>query len=289
MSIKLLEAFGSTSFLHYRIKNARSNPLVHLRSIISRQSLHKVERKVLRTLNAWTRESAERVRGNFLPIPIDASTRWTEQLIEAQKDDLFKLGQAGRNQALRELGIPKQFDVEIGAEPIDAFLLDPVQVEITDWLEEVSSGSTQIHAEKINAVHQEGFAAGKTVRQIAQDITGLSQDFNKNRSNVIAHTNTNWAFNAGIKQQYRDIGVTVLEWLTSKDDRVCPFCLAMEGVRVRSEDPFWSAGEQMIIQDGEIERQLNFKFEVAHPPLHPRCGCTLIPVIEQITIPIIGE
>jgi len=91
-----------------------------------------------------------------------------------------------------------------------------------------------------------------------------AQGKHRQRANTIARTELANAYNTGAEYSVREgqkqnlIGNLVKEWLTALDERVCPICGEMEGIRVGLNDLF-------ILPDG---RMINI------PSLsHPNCRC----------------
>lgn len=87
--------------------------------------------------------------------------------------------------------------------------------------------------------------------------TGRTVRANFNRVQSLTRTVVNRASNAGSLSAYRantDI-LSGYEWLTAKDERVCPACAGMDGATFRFSSRL-------------------------QPPLHPNCRCTVIPVIK---------
>ena len=90
---------------------------------------------------------------------------------------------------------------------------------------------------------------------------------------------TRWAVikghNAARDQAYNDAAEVIpglqKEWITSRDERVCPHCLAHHGEVVDVDQEFDKdrtfAGTAPKVYGGVLE----------YPPLHPRCRCTLVP------------
>jgi SPP1 gp7 family putative phage head morphogenesis protein len=79
---------------------------------------------------------------------------------------------------------------------------------------------------------------------------------NFNRVQVITRTLTNKAANTGAIEAYKrnaDV-LTGYQWLTARDERVCPTCAGLDGTTYRMAD-------------------------TTRPPAHPNCRCTLVPVL----------
>lgn len=268
---------------------ARDNPLLLIRSRKVNKFLRQLRRVIRKLFRTHVKESQNRVIDGLEVIPIDFADRWTDQLIQVQKRKLFFVGSEGAKQARQEMGLEKAADPLVGpesliiiAEESEDFLLKPVEERVEEWLNQVSSKSTKTNANKIQKVHDEIVGAVNpdtgfpfTPKQVAKKI-GAVTGFTDSRAEMIANTNTNFAFNAGIVEQYKQLGVPAFEWMTTEDERVCPFCERMDGVIIASGDSFWSEGDKFGVVTGQNEdgsdvvRTLNISFQVLHPPLHPR-------------------
>jgi hypothetical protein len=94
---------------------------------------------------------------------------------------------------------------------------------------------------------------------------------------MLAHTGAIWSYNEGAVQRYQADGIAVVEWLTSEDDLRCEACAEMNGKRIETGDAFVASGDSFAgikIPTGTRG------FDVRHPPLHPNCRCTLIPIVD---------
>jgi len=87
-----------------------------------------------------------------------------------------------------------------------------------------------------------GVLAGKSIPEVARDIGRVVEDkeaFRKagktvfktaqQRATLIARTETLRAHNEGRKVFYRQVGVTMVQWLTAHDERTCPVCRLLDG------------------------------------------------------------
>lgn len=95
-------------------------------------------------------------------------------------------------------------------------------------------------------------ANGESMDKIIKRIDAAT-DVGRQRAEVIARTETLYAYNAVAKDRYRRNGIEFVEWLTATDDRVCEQCGPLDGTRYEIAD-------------------------APECPLHPQCRCTLIPV-----------
>lgn len=101
---------------------------------------------------------------------------------------------------------------------------------------------------------------GWSAEELAREIRQLAETRSKTRAILIARTETASAYSAGSIAAYKASGVVgSVEWLTA-DDEVCPICEGLNGTRADLGHAF--AGG------------------VAHPPAHPDCRCTVLPIVE---------
>ena len=128
-----------------------------------------------------------------------------------------------------------------------------------------------------------GLAEGESgfkIRRRIEVVMGIDP-MERKRAVRIARTETIWAFNEGAVQGYKQSGVVeAKEWLASADDRTCEWCSSMDGTIVGLDTSFLDMGTDFTGTEGGI---LNNSYEnTDHPPIHPLCRCTIIPVIHEI-------
>ncbi len=127
-----------------------------------------------------------------------------------------------------------------------------------------------------------GIEAGESVTKVRKRLVKyFDGDDIRNRTELIARTETNWAYYEGAVDGYKQSGVVkAKEWLTAQDDRLCEFCEPMNGRIVGIDNSWFKTGENF---EGNEGGKLSFSYEdIGHPPLHPQCRCTIIPVLKEI-------
>lgn len=104
----------------------------------------------------------------------------------------------------------------------------------------------------------EGWAAGETVDRLAGRIRSEFDSATRHRSYLIARTEVTAAANAATLGVWGQAKVPFKEWLTGRDERVCPVCAPLDGEVQPLDRPF-SLG-------------------MLAPPAHPNClpGDTLV-------------
>ncbi|MFO7274421.1 MAG: phage portal protein, partial [Bacillota bacterium] len=148
-----------------------------------------------------------------------------------------------------------------------------VQQYVFPFAQTLADGSVDRVRRVILAGQQEGL----TVAEMRNRLLDEFDDWTVTRAEMVARTETIRASNAGALMAYRYAGVQMVEWLPAGD--ACPYCKALEGKR-------WAAGSALFDIGDEwhpegVERPFRITYEpVRHPPLHPHCRCTLVPVVE---------
>jgi HK97 family phage portal protein len=196
---------------------------------------------------------------------------------------------------------------------IDFSLTNPL---VLDWI----SGYSYKFADKLVNVSAADLAMlvgqaqneGWSVPKLQDELQSLYDGWSRLRAEMIARTETIRSSNAGARMAYRGAGVKQLQWWATLDERLCPFCGEMHKTIIGIEELFWKRGEEMVVEIPEADEKgwkyllefkqiapgtwewvgaefelkqrqarLTFSYEdVAHPPLHPNCRCTVLPVLE---------
>ncbi len=123
-----------------------------------------------------------------------------------------------------------------------------------------------------------GISAGEGIAKIKDRVSEVFKAATETRSELIARTEVSRASNFATQEGYKQSGVVrAKEWLTAADERLCEFCAAMDGKIIGLDENFFDKGDEMSGENGNLK--LDYE-NVASPPLHPNCRCTLIPVIK---------
>ena len=245
--------------------------------------------KVLRELRRRSAEAARRVSRGLIPVAADAERSWTERAVKILTELTNEIVEEGSQFAAAELtvgGGPFRAKQEV----MGGFGLPLDTTRISEWVEANSEGMSRHSREKLTAIFQNAstetdeFGSGLTPRDIASRIINDSVITDKAKARVTARTGVIWAYGEGTVQTYQQAGVGAMQWLTTKDDLLCDFCRAMDGVTIRPGAAFWEQGARMEVQAGGKILGLDFGLDVRHPPLHPSCRCTLVPVVAEESI-----
>jgi hypothetical protein len=69
------------------------------------------------------------------------------------------------------------------------------------------------------------------------------------------------------------------EWFTALDERVCQHCWPMNGKIIWLKEDFFKKWSEYVGANGWV---LKLDYEsVKWAPLHPRCRCTLLPILKE--------
>jgi SPP1 gp7 family putative phage head morphogenesis protein len=120
-------------------------------------------------------------------------------------------------------------------------------------------GVTDDVRKEIGRVLGEGLLAGEGIDGLTKRLQDSINGFDWKRSELIARTETVAALNRGAMERFKNRGIKSYYWLSCRDDHTCWECQALDG----TEFPV----------DAPTSRL---------PPLHPRCRCTMVPVIRGL-------
>ncbi|MCP4099155.1 MAG: hypothetical protein GY748_23275 [Planctomycetaceae bacterium] len=137
--------------------------------------------------------------------------------------------------------------------------------------------------------------------QISELTEALRETFGKKRAQTIATTEVTNAIAGGNIASWREVnrqlGTNIIsgsQWTTANDENVCPVCAPLGGLvfadgetQPGSIDTQQARGitaglGDVFVHPGGSGAADNFKGkEYYRPPAHPRCRCTLAPVVQQ--------
>ncbi len=135
-----------------------------------------------------------------------------------------------------------------------------LRADVEKYINETSKIETATSAKKYAAYHTAAIEEGLTIREVARRVLDNGLAVNKSRAMLMARTTTIWAYNEGATEMYKDAGVGAMEWIATLDE-------------LTAEDDAAADGEQQVIGK-------NFSTGVIHPPAHPNCRCSVVPVVD---------
>lgn len=129
----------------------------------------------------------------------------------------------------------------------------------------------------LRAILLESRQAGKPVEWVVGSIKEKFLDWSEDRAMLIARTEIIRTSNAGAVMSFQKAGVKKYEWLTT--DSPCPYCAPLNGKTVEMGANFFNRDD--VYQPSEDVNPIKLSYsDVAYPPLHPNCRCTVVPVVD---------
>ncbi len=163
--------------------------------------------------------------------------------------------------ALRQLGIAGSFTLSNPA------VLEVLQTATENIRAKIDTTTQDQIGKALVTGASAGLDIDATARLVKTMVGESWPDLSKGRARTIATTEVCRATSFASQQTYSRNGIERKEWETSQDEKTCDPCAALNGEVVAVGASF-SSGDQ-------------------HPPLHPTCRCTLLPVIpEHWTAPL---
>ncbi len=239
----------------------------------------------------WTRE-AEALKKRWIYLMVAAGYKWAEK--EVVKAATGKSDKSIKGKQIGSPGPDVPLRAVIGED--DEFLIRGRFKDIDKWVETTAEAESKTKAKRLQrsleaasrftrtvtkadgTTYEQGFSIADIAKHLRKRIAGIDDA----RAAMLARTGTIWAFNEGAQQRYRSAGVTAESWQITQDDATCPYCQTMDGAIVKLDDDFASAGETVSgVSDSGKDVTLTVAYDVQHPPLHPNCRCTIVPVLHE--------
>jgi HK97 family phage portal protein len=194
--------------------------------------------------------------------------KWNEELWTTSEPFIQYTLLAGGDKALRQITTDRIFN------PASPLVSRALTQHRYGMVQNTNSTVIKQLREKLAA----GIDEGEGVYDLRKRVESVFEGLSAYGSERIARTETIWAWNEGAKQGYKQSGfVEKLQWLSSGDARSCDWCLDLDGTIIGIDDSFFGKGDSYELEDG---RALDFNYEeIGHPPLHPQCRCTIVPVL----------
>ena len=197
--------------------------------------------------------------------------KWNKELSNISQPFVRATMLSGSEQAIRQVQSQFQFDsVSAG--------IEPAMERRTGRIVDINK-RTQAQLRNVIATN---IVEGEPTSKLKPAIREFFDDtYAKHRAERIARTETIWAFNEGAVEGYKQSRVVeAKQWITANDDRLCEWCGPMDGRIVGLADNYHNIGDDFIGNEGGT---LNLDYEdVQHPPLHPSCRCSIIPVLREV-------
>lgn len=254
------------------------------------RTIDKTEKKMLKEIEAAYVKSIDDVSKKIA----SGLTRFEEAIAESQKpvkeaikkntyaavEESYNLTEA-ENQMMKEAHRVSPSgnggeDPEIGITiDKDNFFTRVDVSQIDKHIDTVASNATRARQADIQSIFQNALKDGRSITEVAREVRSLGIHSSRRWAERIARTESAWAHNRGVMENYSKNGVTKLYWYVTPDDALCDFCQQFDGKVVETLQPFAVEGEQ--VSDGGDKELSPQPMNVTHPPLHPNCRCTILP------------
>ena len=217
--------------------------------------------------------------------------KWLNEFAEAEAKFIVKLyKQEGQKAIDLALKLSRKSYYKVEDIPI-SITFDAYNPEVTEALvaqtTRFPAGVVGTSEEIIRREIANGLELGESIGKLRKRVTErLGPTFIKNRAEMIARSETIYASNAGAELGYMQSGVVEgKKWLTAVDERTCDPCIDMNNMTAPLGQPTWEK-EGLNIGDVQGKYGLDFDYTegaMPHPPLHPRCRCTITPIVKAVT------
>lgn len=158
-------------------------------------------------------------------------------------------------------------------------------MEVTDTIRDYVTVRTDKMLDTLNkhivddlsSTIQEGILAGDSLTDLKGRVKSVYKGIKDTKAELISRTETIAISNQSALESYRQSSiVTKQEWRANPG--ACEFCEAMNGKTVGLHESYALKGTKLEVGDDFF----NIDYEdIEHPPLHPNCECTILPVIER--------
>lgn len=145
-----------------------------------------------------------------------------------------------------------------------------------------AEGFTQDTADNVANAIKEGLEEGESINQITHRIDDVYSEVLGEqeywRLERLARTEVIKTSNEVSQNVWAESNVvTKKEWFANPG--ACPFCQNLDGSVIAKEAVFVPKGTEMVGTDGST-RVVDYE-DVSHPPSHPQCRCTTLPVVND--------
>lgn len=234
--------------------------------LISKAEVYTV--KVKRAISKYTAGQEKKVIDN-----IDVSTKAFEEWLFELKEESI---------ALADQVAPILYDlIEEQAEGTSNFitgesfrLTNEVKAVQYDRILRVAGVFNEATLRKLEETITEGVSKGESVVKLKKRVEATYKDAKGYRAERIARTESIRTSNFTAEEVYRQNGSTKVKWFANPG--ACEFCQSLDGTEKEIGNNFAVVGQTIEgVDDGQL--QLSYD-DILDPPLHPNCGCSILPV-----------
>lgn len=141
-----------------------------------------------------------------------------------------------------------------------------------EYTSKFAKNFTDTTRDNISEMIGDAVEQGKSIDEAKREIEEQFEDWEQDRAESVARTETQRATNMGTERAFKEAGVKTKEWLTATDP--CEFCAKLDGLRISVGEAFLETGDNLPgVENGTYNVQYS---KIETPPLHPRCRCTII-------------
>lgn len=244
---------------------------------IKRQSPY--ERKFITKLKELFGKQEKEVLANMKHSPKAVKKGWEEDWLFNEKLWVERFGKEGKpfiGGVMESVGVSTLADLAVG---IDFDISSPAAVQFQKkFIKKYSEEVNKATVDSLKKTLQEGIGEGESIPHLRKRVSKVFDFADRQRSTMIARTETIRASNFGAEEAYIQSGVVEgKEWLTAFDERTCTSCEEMGG-KTSGKPRTAKLGQSFDVSDIDM----NFDYtegEMPYPPLHPSCRCSLIAIL----------
>ena len=209
------------------------------------------------------------------PAVLDAldADKWASQFFNAMKPHLEKQLVDGASAGLDAIGSPIRFDIH--RPEVANFIAD-----YTYRFSFAVNRTTQSDLRRLfDAAEREGATLAEATNRV-EDYFNYAERYRAART---ARTETVRARQGGEVEAWKQSGVVQGYYWQTSTSNPCPYCLEVEakygrdGAHLTFGQNFYDRGGS-VGAEGQPPLALDYS-DIPHPPLHPNCGCELVPIL----------
>jgi len=204
-------------------------------------------------------------------LPVLSIAKRTSIYYDLLKDTQLALVETEANQALVQVSATERFKVS-----------DSIQDKLKKNIEKFAWSVDLVTNEKIEKILSNVIDEWKTVQEWVEDLQSTFTQLKTSRAKTIVRTETIRAWNEASELWRKQSGVVEKkQWFTALDERVCEFCWPMHWKVVSLEWKFfdkWEVIEGVTADWNTVTMNTDY-WPIQHPPLHPNCRCSIVPVL----------
>ena len=155
---------------------------------------------------------------------------------------------------------------------------DVIQKYITDRTSLMVDNLGNDIVDKLTGTLTQGIQDGDSVKKLKDRVKEVYGQMKDSRAELIARTETIAMSNHAAVEAYRQSSIVKkLKWYSNPG--CCEYCQSLDGKTVGVTEMFALLGQEI---EGNEDNFYKVNYDnIEHPPLHPNCECTVLPVVEE--------